>query len=37
VKEYVQAEGVSVKLGVALEAMADLSHKNGVPEMAEYY
>jgi hypothetical protein len=36
-KEYAQVEGVSVKLGVALESMADLSHKNGVPEMAEYY
>jgi hypothetical protein len=36
-KEYAQAEGVSVKLGVALELRADLSRKNGVPEMTEYY
>jgi hypothetical protein len=35
-KEYAQAEGVSIKLGVASESTADLSHKNGVPEMAEY-
>ncbi len=26
-----------VKLGVALVSMPDLSHKNGVPETAEYY
>jgi hypothetical protein len=37
VKEYAQAEGVSVKLGVALELTADLSYKNGVPETVEYY
>jgi hypothetical protein len=36
-KKYAQAEGVSVELGVALELMADLSCKNGVPQMAEYY
>ncbi len=36
-KDYVQAEGVSVELGVALELTADLSHKKGVPEMAEYH
>jgi hypothetical protein len=36
-KEYAQVEGVLVKLGEALELMADLSHKNGVPEMAKYY
>ncbi len=36
-KEHAQAERVSVKLGVALELMADLSHKNGVPETVEYY
>ncbi len=36
-KEYAQAEGILVKFGVALEPMADLSCKNGVPEMAEYY
>jgi hypothetical protein len=36
-KEYAQAEGVSVKLGVASESKADLSHKNEAPEMAEYY
>jgi hypothetical protein len=36
-KEYARAEGVSVELGVASELMSDLSHKNGVPEMAEYY
>ena len=36
-KEYAQAEGVLVKLGVASESTADLSHKNGVPETAEYY
>jgi hypothetical protein len=37
VKECARAEGVLVKLGVALESTADLSHKNGVPETAEYY
>jgi hypothetical protein len=36
-KEYAQAEGVLVKLGVASESTADLSHVNGVPETAEYY
>ncbi len=36
-KEYAQGEGVLVKLGVALESMADLSHKNEVPETVEYY
>jgi hypothetical protein len=36
VKEYAQAEGVSVKLGVALESIADLSCENGVPETVEY-
>jgi hypothetical protein len=35
-KEYAQAEGVSVKLGVALEPTADLSWKNGLSEMVEY-
>jgi hypothetical protein len=35
--EYDQAEGVSVKLGVASKSTADVSHKNGVPEMVEYY
>ncbi len=35
-REYAQAEGVSPKLGVALESAADLSRGNGVPEMAEY-
>jgi hypothetical protein len=35
-KEYAQAEGVSAKLGVALELAVDLSHGNGVPEMAKY-
>jgi hypothetical protein len=35
-KEYARAVGVSVKLGVASESMADLSHKNGVPETADY-
>jgi hypothetical protein len=35
-KEYAQAEGVLVKLGVALELMADFPHKNRVPETAEY-
>ncbi len=36
-KEYARAEGVSVELGVASESTADLSHKNGLPEMVEYY
>jgi hypothetical protein len=36
-KEYTQAEGVSVKLRVASESTADLSHENGMPETAEYY
>jgi hypothetical protein len=35
-KEYAQAEGVSVELGVASELTADLSRKIGVPETAEY-
>jgi hypothetical protein len=35
-KEYAQVEGVSVKLVVALELAIDLSHGNGVSEMAEY-
>ncbi len=35
-KEYAQAKGVLAKLGVALESTVDLSHRNGVPEMAEY-
>ncbi len=29
-------EGVSAKLGVALESAVDLSRRNRVPEMAEY-
>jgi hypothetical protein len=38
VKEYAQGEGVLVNLGVALESMADLLHKNvRLPEMVEYY
>jgi hypothetical protein len=36
-KEYSRAEGLSAKLGVALELAADFLRKNGVPEMAEYY
>jgi hypothetical protein len=36
-KEYAQAEGVPVKLGVALESTSDLSWKNGVSETPEYY
>jgi hypothetical protein len=35
-KEYAQAEGVSAKLRVASESVADLFHGNRVPEMAEY-
>jgi hypothetical protein len=35
-KEYPRAEGVSAKLGVALELVVDLSHSNEVPETAEY-
>ncbi len=35
-KEYAQAEGVLAKLRVASESVVDLSHGNGVPEMAEY-
>jgi hypothetical protein len=35
-KEYARAEGLSAKLGVASESGVDLSHRNGVPEMAEY-
>ncbi len=34
-KEYAQVEGVSIKLGVALELAEDLSHGNRAPEMAE--
>jgi hypothetical protein len=36
-KEYAQPEGVLAKLRVALELTADLSHKNRVQEMVEYY
>ncbi len=36
-KEYAQVEGVLVELGVASALTADLSHKNGMPEAAEYY
>ena len=36
-KEYAQAEGVLVKLGVASESTADLFYVNEVPETAEYY
>jgi hypothetical protein len=35
-KEYARAEGVSAKLGVALELVIDLSCENGVSETAEY-
>ncbi len=35
-KEYARAEGVSAKLGVALESAIDLSCGNGVSEMTEY-
>ncbi len=35
-KEYAQAEGVLVKLGVATELTSDLSWEKGVSEMAEY-
>jgi hypothetical protein len=35
-KEYAQVEGVLAKLRVASESAVDLSHGNGVPEMAEY-
>jgi hypothetical protein len=35
-KEYAQAEGVSVKLRVASELMSDLSQENGVSEAAKY-
>jgi hypothetical protein len=35
-KEYAQAEGVLTELRVASESAVDLSHRNGVPEMAEY-
>jgi hypothetical protein len=35
-KEYAQAEGVSVELGVASELTADLFCENGVPETVEY-
>jgi hypothetical protein len=36
-KEYARVDGVLVELGVASESTADLSHKNRVPEMTEYY
>jgi hypothetical protein len=36
-KDYAQAEGVLVELGVASELVADLSYKNRVPETVEYY
>jgi hypothetical protein len=35
-KECARAEGVSTKLGVALELAVGLSCKNGVSETAEY-
>jgi hypothetical protein len=35
-KEYTRAEGVLVKLGVALELMSDFSWKNGVSKIVEY-
>jgi hypothetical protein len=35
-REYAQAEGVSVELRVALELASDLSQKNGVSETVEY-
>jgi hypothetical protein len=35
-KECVQAEGVSVELGLDSESASDLSWENGVSEMAEY-
>jgi hypothetical protein len=35
-KEYAQAKGVLVELGVALESTSDLSWKNGVSKTAEY-
>ncbi len=35
-KEYARAEGVSAKLGVALELAIDLSPGSGVSETAEY-
>ncbi len=35
-KEYAQAEGVSAKLGAALELVIGLSCGNGVSETAEY-
>jgi hypothetical protein len=35
-KEYARVEGVSAKLGVALESVIDLSCENGVSETAEY-
>jgi hypothetical protein len=35
-KEYARVEGVSAKLGVALELAVDLSRRNVVPETAEY-
>jgi hypothetical protein len=36
-KEYARAEGVLAELGVASESAVDLSRRNGVPEMAEYW
>jgi hypothetical protein len=35
-KEYARVEGVSAKLGVALESAIELSCENGVSETAEY-
>jgi hypothetical protein len=35
-KEYARAEGVSAKVGVALESAIGLSRGTGVPETAEY-
>jgi hypothetical protein len=35
-KEYAQAKGVLANLRVVSELAADLSHENGVPEVAEY-
>jgi hypothetical protein len=35
-KEYARVKGVSAKLRVASELAIDVSHGNGVSEMAEY-
>ncbi len=35
-KEYARVEGVSAKLGVALESVKDLSCENRVSETADY-